>query len=108
MGQLVALGSRQWLLRQAFAQQAQVVDFLVNAKALLAGQGQWGALFARQQSAAARLDGFEWALVPQAVFEFGACRFMEQLRVELGLLGPERIELGFDHGAVNVEVVDHF
>ena len=41
----------------------------------------------------------------QAVFEFGACRFVKERRVELGLFAPQRIELGLDHGAVNVEVV---
>ncbi len=54
------------------AQQAQVVHILVNTKALLAAQGQRIAFFFGYVRAAPRFDGFEWALVQQAVFEFVA------------------------------------
>jgi hypothetical protein len=43
--------------------------------------------------------------VQQAVFEFVSGCVVKQGRIEFALFGPQRIELGLDHGAVNVEVV---
>ena len=105
---LVALGCGEWLLGQAFADQAQVVDLLVDAKALLAGQGQGCAFFFGHERAAARFDGLERALVQQTVFEFGAGGFVKLGGIEFGLFGPQGVELDLDHGAVNVEVVALF
>ncbi len=45
IGQLVALSQRERLFAQAFAQQAQVVHLLIDAKTLLARQGQWCTFF---------------------------------------------------------------
>ena len=44
----------------------------------------------------------------QAIFKFSACYVVEQHRVEFALLGPQRVKLGFNHGAINVEVVAFF
>ncbi len=44
----------------------------------------------------------------QAVFELIAGGVVKQGRIEFALLGPQRIELGLDHGAVDVQVVAFF
>ena len=74
----VALRQAQRLLAQVRVQHTQVVHLLQDAKALRAGQGQWGTLFIGQQGAAPRLDRAQRALVQQRVTQFGAGLLVEQ------------------------------
>ncbi len=101
----VALLLIQRALLKPLVQQAQVIHFLQDAKALRAGQRQRRTLQLGQQRAATRFDGAQAALMQQCVAQIVACSVGELRRVQAGLSGPQRIKLIGNHLPVNVQVV---